>query len=117
MSDKNEIDRLERLREQQLRARDPKKKDRQQARMISEKYRRRKKLTLGDIVKEIRGGWWGILVGGLVGAALGLLLQRQLDTSSLVLYLLILIGIVVGRVVGMVADWREEDYSRLGRGR
>ncbi len=117
MSDQKEVDRLQRLREQQLRARDPTKKERQQAKMISQKYQRRKKLTLVDALKEVRGGWWGTLVGGLLGAILGLLVQQELEASAAIFYILLFAGLIIGRMVGMVADWRDEDHGQIRRGR
>lgn len=113
MSKQNDVDRLQRLREQQLRARDPQKKDQKKMQRLHAKHGHRNQLTLKQILREIRGGWWGMLVGGLLGAVLALAIGQGIDLSPLAGAVIIFVGVAIGRVVGTVMDWRDDDHSQM----
>ncbi len=82
MSDQDKIERDRRIRDQQLRRRDPKARDRRTLQRISASYRRkRKQITLQDVLKDIPGKWWGMILGGIIGTIGALVLGAQIEAS------------------------------------
>ncbi len=121
MSHQNdEIERAKRIRDRQLRLRDPKARDKKLMQKISADYdRKRKSLTLQDVLKDIPGKWWGMIIGGIVGSIAALVLSTKLESSwaPYLGYIILFACVVLGRGVGMTMDWREEDHDKLVRRR
>jgi uncharacterized membrane protein len=118
MSDRNdEVERLMRLREKQIRARDPKAKDRKvQARVAA---RRRKLHKTNDsflyMIKDMLGDmpykFWGAIIGAVLGTVISIVLAMVLDDIVMVGMLGLvatLVLILVGVVFGHSFDWRAE---------
>jgi len=113
----SEVDRLRRLREQQLTARDPGKKERKLQRNIATRHQSSSKpASLGSGWKEIPHSYKGLLYGGLVGAAVIIGLPYLLDypwleTATLVAFPFF---IVLGFFIGRAADTRDriKEYMR-----
>jgi hypothetical protein len=122
MSNKDEIDRIRRRRDRQLRARDPKKKQREHERRVSKKFKK-KKVTVLDVLRDIPGKWWGLIIGGILGFTVALILDQVLKIKPIpqidafwveyIWYTLILFGVAVGWVIGVVLDWQEEDHDKM----
>ena len=74
MSGSNEAERLRRLREQQLRTRDPHIKQRKSQREITRKYRSRKQVTFKEMLGEIPHKWRGLFYGFVLGLITWILL-------------------------------------------
>lgn len=115
---KDEIERIQRIREQQIRARDP----RAHARKTQQKIRGRYKeetFSLQDVLKNIPTKWWGMFIGGIVGIIVAIVFSKAVETESswvgYVGYIIVLAGIVLGRGVGAAMDWSEEDHEKLVR--
>jgi Flp pilus assembly protein TadB len=70
----NELERLKRLREQQLRDRDPLKKQRKVQRTVTRKYRARKNETLGELIAGVSHKLKGLIVGLFLGLLIWFLL-------------------------------------------
>ena len=119
MSNQNdEIERLKRLRERQIRSRDPTAKDRQVQRKVSARYKK-EKLTVGGIIRDIPGKWLGTILGAIVGLIMGigivLILKSEAFWMEYIPYFLVLVGAVMGRGLGAAMDWRDEDHEELVR--
>lgn len=119
MSNRNdEVERIQRIRDQQIRARDPK----AQARKTQQKIRARRredKFSFQDILRTISAKWWGMIIGGIIGLVMAIVLNEAIVTEAswmeYVGYVIVLAGIVLGRGVGAAMDWSEEDHKKLVR--
>ena len=117
MSDKDELERIKRIRDQQIAVRyDP---DGKRARYEKINMQRRQgtKVTLRSLLKDIPAKVWWSLVGGLIGVVFLLILQRLPDAPSWSLYLglgAIVFGVVVGFVLGKQRDSGKEDWGPKG---
>jgi hypothetical protein len=109
----DELERLRRIREQQLRARDPTAKDQAFYGKVSAR-RKQDKLTLGGILKDFEAKWLWMFAGGIIGlAAAGVLaLTVKAEWVSLVAIVIVFAGLVIGRLLGAVMDWRDDDWTR-----
>jgi len=116
MSNRDEIERQKRIRERQLKLRDPNAKDKNLMRQVSTNYRtKRKSLTVGSVLADIPGKWWGAIFGVVAGSILAVMLNVALAAEwvAYVGYIVVLAFAVIGWVVGTAVDWREEDHSKL----
>ena len=112
-----EVDRLRRLRDKQLEARDPGKKERRLQQSIATRQRSSTEPTsVGSMWKDIPHSWKGLLYGGLVGAAIIIGLPYLLDypwleTATLVAFPFF---VVLGFFIGRAADTRDriKEYVR-----
>ena len=119
MSDRNnEIERIQRIRDQQIRARDPRARARKRQQKVSARYGE-PKFSFQDLLRSIPAKWWGMIIGGIIGLVVAVVLSRAIETEAswmeYVAYVIVLAGIVLGRGVGMAMDWSEEDYKKLVR--
>ena len=117
----DEVERIRRIRERQLRARDPLKGQRKRDRITRSKFKK-KNDTLGDMLREIPAKWWGMIIGGLVGFVIAFVLERILNVKLLKIeafwveylwYTLIFFGIAIGRGLAAAMDWAAEDHDKL----
>ncbi len=117
MPDQNELERIKRIRDQQISTRyDP---DGKKARYdrISAQRRQGSKVTLGSVIKDIPGKVWWSLLGGLVGLVFTLILLRLPDAPAYAIYIGlggILFGLVIGYVLGKGRDSGNEDWGPKG---
>jgi len=109
----DELERLRRIREQQLRARDPTVKDKAFYGRVSAR-RKQDKLTLGGILKDFEAKWLWMFAGGIIGlvAAVVLVLTVTAEWAPLVAVAIIFAGLAIGRLLGAVMDWRDDDWQR-----
>lgn len=118
MSDRDEIERIQRIRDQQVRARDPRARDRKRQQKISARCRE-ETFSLQDVLKNIPTKWWGMIIGGIIGLVVAIVLSKAIETEAswveYVGYVIVLAGIVLGRGVGAAMDWSEEDHRKLVR--
>ena len=122
MSNQNDdLERIRRIRDRQLRDRDPLASRRKSQRLAATRYTR-PKVSFREVMREIPGKWRGMIIGGFIGFLLALVLDRVLHLSllkigtfwaSYVWYSLIVFGVVVGRLLAVAMDWSEEDYDKL----
>lgn len=114
----DERQRLQRLREQQLKNRDPTAKKTQQYQRTVSRYRsHQKKTTARRIISELPAKFWYMVIGTLLGAILALVLnifftEPWVKTAS---WLFVLFGLVAGRVMGAVRDWGDEDWMKRSK--
>jgi hypothetical protein len=114
-SEEDEVKRLQRLREQQLQARDPNaKKVAQYRRTVTNYQKRQKRMTVKSVISDLPAKFWFMLIGGLLGAvtALVLLILIQESWVKAVAWIVILFGLVSGRVMGAARDWGDEDWIK-----
>jgi len=125
MSDREEIERIRRIRERQLAARDPTSAERRLHQEIAAR-RKPKKITFWDVMQNIPAKWWGMILGGIVGFILALILDQILQIQipnvkgfwvEYMWYSLVFAGIAVGRGLAMAMDWSEDDYRIEVKGR
>jgi VIT1/CCC1 family predicted Fe2+/Mn2+ transporter len=83
MSDKNdELRRLKRIRDQQIRARDPSVKQKKLQHTIATKRRKSvRKLSFLEILREVSHKIKGTLIGGIIGLLIFLFLPYFVETS------------------------------------
>jgi hypothetical protein len=119
----DDLERIRRIRDRQLRARDPLAAQRKSQRLAATRYTR-PKVSFRDVMRDIPGKWRGMIIGGFIGFLLALVLDRVLHLrfpkistfwASYVWYSLIAFGVILGRVLAMAMDWSEEDYDKLVR--
>jgi len=117
----DDLERIRRIRDRQLRARDPLASQRKSQQLAATRYTR-PKVSFREVMREIPGKWRGMIIGGFIGFLLALVLDRVLHLKLLkigtfwaiyVWYSLIVFGVVVGRLLAMAMDWSEEDYDKL----
>jgi hypothetical protein len=117
MSDKDEIERIKRIRDQQIRVRyDP---DEKKARYnkISVQRRQGTQVTLGSVLKDVPDKIWWSLVGGLIGLVFMLIIMRLPDPPAYALYIGLAgigFGLIVGFVLGKQRDSGKEDWGPKG---
>lgn len=118
MSDKDEIERLKRIRDQQIATRyDP---DAKRARYnkVSVQRRQGSKVTAKSVFKDIPDKVWWSLIGGLIGLVFTLILMRLPDAPPYALYIGLAgigFGLAVGFVLGAQRDSGHEDWGEKGR--
>lgn len=121
MSDHDEIERIRRIRDRQLAARDPRAEVRRVQKKMASRYTK-KRITLLDVLENIPAKWWGMIIGALVGFALALVLDKVLHVRipnaegfwvEYMWYTLVFFGIAMGRGLAMAMDWSDEDYDKM----
>ena len=111
----DEIRRLQRIRDEQLQARDPKAKDKATSQRLATKHRwSRKKTTVWDVVDDFPAKWFYMLVGVLVGVSAALVLNILVDASWAPMAggIILLFSLIAGRVIGAIFDWRDDGWTR-----
>ncbi len=117
MSNRNdELERLKRLRQQQIQARDPQAKDRKtQAKVTKRRRKLRRNASLPYMLKDMLGDmsykFWGAIIGVGLGTIISIVLAVVMDDVTTVTILGLsatLILVVVGVVFGQSFDWRAE---------
>jgi len=117
MSDKNELERIKRIRDQQIATRyDP---DQKKARynQISVQRRKGAKVTARSVLKDSPDKVWWSLVGGLIGLVFTVILVRLPDAPPYAIYIGlagIAFGLVVGFMLGKARDSGKEDWGSKG---
>lgn len=105
-----EIERLQRLRERQINARDPHKLTRKHMATASSREKKRKKFTADQILKEMDHKWVGLIYGFLIGGILSLVIGFLVpgSTGALIALLTLVIPPVAGFAFGASLDWRDD---------
>lgn len=108
-----EIERLKRLRDRQIGARDPTIKDKQLHHTISAR-RKADRYTLKDAVKELQSKWTWMIGGAVIGLAFGVVFSSAIpgEWADVAGYFMIFAGAVVGRAVGAAVDSRSDDWGK-----
>jgi VIT1/CCC1 family predicted Fe2+/Mn2+ transporter len=107
----HEVERLKRLRDQQLKARDPHKKQQKLQHSISTRYREsREPFSLTKIWQEVEQKWRGLLIGGFLGFIVLAILPSFLESAwaGLIVVGAILFLMLIGFAIGQAADSRDE---------
>jgi hypothetical protein len=76
----DEIERIRRIRERQLRARDPTAAQQKFQRQYAARYQK-PKISIGDVLADIPAKWWGMILGGLLGFLIALVLDKVLHVK------------------------------------
>jgi hypothetical protein len=119
--EEDELQRLIRLRNQQVNTRDPQARARDLHGRLSKRQRKRQKQfglrAVGDEISAVPNKWKGALIGGAVGFAvlIGLGAAIEPGTAIPIGVGAIVVLAVVGFVFGLSFDWRDE-VSDLGKG-
>jgi hypothetical protein len=116
VSDKNEVERLLRLREQQLRARDPEQAARRRHMAASARPRAAFSLrkSLGQLPAKLTWALWGALVGLAMGMFFSFILTLvfQVGRGEIVIVATMVFGALLGRVFGGIKDSGRENWLR-----
>jgi len=111
----DEIRRLQRLRDEQLQARDPQAKARTRNQRLATKHRWvKKKTSVWEIIRDFPAKWYYMLIGLLITFPAAVLLNVLVNApwTLTVGGVIVLFGVVAGRVIGAVFDWRDEGWNR-----
>lgn len=107
----NEVERLKRIRDAQLRARDPQKKVNKTQRHIATRYKQsRKSVTAKSVFADIPKKWTGFVVGLFLGVLVLLLLPLFSDSPSndlIGMGVIVVLGFL-GFAIGQAADAKSE---------
>jgi len=118
MSNRDEIERIQRIREQQIKARDPRARASKRHQKVSARHQE-EAFSFQDLLRTIPAKWWGMIIGGMIGLIFAIVLNKAIETEAswmeYVWYVIVLFGIVLGRGVGVAVDWSEEDHKKLVR--
>lgn len=106
----DEVERLQRLRDRQLSARDPLVHNNQLQHKISQQYRDKKRYSFQDLLRVIPYKWWGIIIGAAIGLVIWVALSLLVDANwvSVVGIVATLVLPIVGFFFGQAFDLREE---------
>ncbi len=110
----DDIERLKRLRDRQIQARDPHVKKREWHQRVSMQQRKkRQRFTFGALMREIDdipNKWKGAVIGATIGTIVLAVLMAavEADWAILVGIALIAILMLIGFVFGASFDWRDE---------
>ena len=109
----DELERIKRIRDAQLAARDPRARDRAMQAQVRAR-RQTKKLTFKNVLADFTAKWTWMVVGGAIGAVLAIVVNLvfRVTWAEYVGYGLILFGMVVGRILGAIRDWGDEDWDK-----
>jgi uncharacterized membrane protein YraQ (UPF0718 family) len=112
----DEVERLKRLRDQQLKARDPHKKQQKLQHGISERYKKsREPFSLIKIWQEVEKKWRGLLIGGFLGFIVMVFLPNFIESAwaGLIGVGAILFLMLIGFAIGQAADARDELHDLI----
>ena len=121
MRKEEELQRLMRLRNQQIRTRDPQARARKLHGRISEQQRRRRKrfnlTAIWQELGQVKKRWIGAFIGGALGFAAMIILSVTIGSGVALVVGVVAMGVLgfVGFLFGMAFDWRNE-ISDLGKG-
>ena len=111
----DDLERLIRLRERQIQARDPKAKEREIQRKVTARRRKlRRKVTIQEMFQDMVGDipykLWGILIGTAIGIIISIVLALTVEASwaPLVGLASTVVLALIGFVLGHSLDWRDE---------
>jgi hypothetical protein len=107
----DERERLRRLRDRQLQARDPRSVDRKVHRAVAKRRGRRpKRVTLAEIYTDVPAKWKGLFLGLLAGAAVSIALPLLFEGTwpELVGLASLPILAILGLVIGQAFQVRDE---------
>lgn len=111
----DELERLKRIREQQIRARDPHAKEKKYHGTVSGKYRRkRKQVTFRGALKDELGAiphkWRGLAIGVTLGVIVLIVLLVTVESARtpIIGVLIIVFLAIAGFFIGEAFDWRDK---------
>ncbi len=111
----DEIRRLQRLRDEQLRSRDPTAKDRATQQRLSARHRgSRKRITAKSVIRDFPFKWRLMVIGGIIGIVVAVIINLVMPndpTIRVVGIILVVFGFVAGRVMGAIRDWGDEGWG------
>jgi hypothetical protein len=110
-----ERERLARLRDRQLQARNPRKTDQRVMRQVARRRgRKQKKVTFGEMVRDLPHKWRDLFLGIVIGMVIWIVLDAVADGVWVdpVGLLAILFLAILGYVLGQAFDVRD-DLRRL----
>jgi hypothetical protein len=117
MTDQNEIERLKRLRDEQIRVRyDPNEK-KAKFNQISVQRRQGTRVTTHSVLRDIPDKVWWSLIGGIIGLIFTIILLKMPGAPVWGIYLGlagIAFGLVVGFILGKARDSGHEDWGPKG---
>jgi len=111
MGKNDEVERLKRIRDQQLRARDPQKHQQKVQHNISKRYREsREPFSVKKMWSDVDHKWRGLIIGGFLGFVLLVALPHFMDSKWTELIGIggLIFLMLVGAAIGQAADTRDE---------
>ena len=118
----DELERLKRLREQQIRSRDPKAKEKQTQAKVTARRRKlgRRNASFQYMMRDMLGDlpykFWGAIIGALLGTVISIILALVWEDIAMVAIVglaVTLILTLIGVVFGHSFDWRAEVTDEL----
>ncbi|MBN1888646.1 MAG: hypothetical protein JW850_11670 [Thermoflexales bacterium] len=117
MSDRDERERLARLRDRQLQSRDPQIKQRKLQGHISQQWKSTKPPTFWEMVKKIPYSVRGAMIGAAIGVVVWIVLNQVWNSpwANMAALVVALVLTIFGIVLGQGFDAREELKDELRR--
>jgi hypothetical protein len=113
----SEQERLKRIREQQIRARDPQTKERKISRQVStqQQKKRQNESFFRDALKDVSHKAKGVYIGALLGLIVLLVLPYFVEGSMATTLGILAIPVLMllGFIYGASFDWRDEINERI----
>lgn len=105
-----ESERIQRIRSQQLQARDPLKKERKKQDHITRQFKSRQKYTASQGMADVKHKWKGLMIGLIIGLSvwIGLAAFVQASWVDLAGIAAVVICPILGFMFGASFDWRDE---------
>ena len=111
----DEIERLMRIRDQQVRARDPYKKQKKSQQKVTTRAKSKRQQVTGktiarDMVGLFSNRWKGALIGAGVGIVVLIIITLIWTTwvAALIGLAITLVTTIAGLIIGSLFDWRDE---------
>jgi hypothetical protein len=117
MSNQDEIERLRRLREKQLKARDPLAKQRKIDRQVAARRRKKQKsFSVGGMIRDMPYKWRGAIIGAVIGMGISIILTMVLTSkwTDIIGLLIVVFLTIIGLMFGQAFDAREELKDLIG---
>lgn len=112
MSKEEELERIRRIRDAQIQARHPLRRDEKHMHRRAAQLREGNPYTWQDLQQDIKSRWVWMIGGALVGFAIGLLFMQLVTGPYAWVGALVctLFGVAIGRTIGALIDRGHDDY-------
>ena len=112
MSNDDELERIRRIRDAQIQARRPLRRDEKHMRRRAAQLRQGTAYTWRDLQQDIKSRWIWMVGGALIGFAIGMLFMQLVTAwwSWVGALICVLFGVAIGRTIGALIDRGHDDY-------
>lgn len=112
MSKDEELERIRRIRDAQIQARHPLRREEKHMRQRAARLQQGTPYTWRELKQDIKSRWIWMVGGALVGFAIGMLFMQLVTEwwSWVGALICVLFGVAIGRTIGALIDRGHDDY-------